>query len=194
MLFKVFLNVDVWINLFLKISCLESKVICCWNSSPLNQDKRAPQNFIVVELSITSEPYVKSQKGQFLKSYKIWNKNKLFPFPPWNPSFKPRNLETLKAQLIFSACQVNEKIIIVISISKKSQLTVFFGCPYETSNFGLVMKRRKPSKWVKVDRFQGLLHLWIWRTLNLENILKRLLHLFDVTDVLKKFWRSQNLK
>ena len=32
-------------------------------------------------------------------------------------------------------------------------------CQYDSSNFAKVMKGRIPSKWVKVNRFQGLLHL-----------------------------------
>ena len=37
-------------------------------------------------------------------------------------------------------------------------------CQYESSNFAKVMKHRIPSKWVKVKRFQGLLHLQILGT------------------------------
>ena len=46
--------------------------------------------------------------------------------------------------------------------------TSFYGFLFEASNFGEVMKNQKPSNWVKVDRFQGLLHLRILRIMNFE--------------------------
>ena len=79
-------------------------------------------------------------------------------FPLHNLQFRAEIHHALLSQFSF---------LVKLLFCKQSECVVcsfvLFWCPYETSNFGKVMKRQKPSKWVEVDRFQGLLHLRILR-------------------------------
>ena len=79
-------------------------------------------------------------------------------FPLHNLQFRAEIHHALLSQFSF---------LVKLLFCKQSECVVcsfvLFWCPYETANFGKVMKRQKPSKWVEVDRFQGLLHLWILR-------------------------------
>ena len=58
-----------------------------------------PQNFNGVELARTSEPYVKSHKCQWLKSYTSWNKNKFLSVLPWCPSLAKHRVKNDKQQI-----------------------------------------------------------------------------------------------
>ena len=88
-------------------------------------------------------------------------------FTPW--------LEYRKFNTRTNFCRLNTGTSLVFQIVTLKLVSVW------KVEFAKVMKGWKPSTWVKVDKFQGLLHLQILRTLNFHLLhWKKRLALFRV--------------